>query len=69
MYKEFTLSVIWGGELRLFKVLRLLFLANVQGATFIPGDTSIPESRVVERLLKTISGTKSDRSPLSAKNH
>ena len=50
-------------------MLRLLFLANVQGATFIPGDTSIPESRVVERLLKTISGTKSDRSPLSAKNH
>ena len=32
--------------LRLFKGLRLLFLPNVPGATFIQGGTFIPDSRV-----------------------
>ena len=33
-------------ELRLFKVLCLLFLPNVPGAMFIQGGTFIPDSRV-----------------------
>ena len=35
-----------------FKGLRLMFLPNVPGATFIPGALSIPESRVVIFLTK-----------------
>ena len=38
-----------GGGLRLFKGLRLLFLPNIPGATFIQGGTSILESRVDDR--------------------
>ena len=34
------------GGLRLFKGLRLLFLTNFPGATFIQGATFIPDSRV-----------------------
>ena len=33
--------------------LRLLFLPNFPGATFIQGGTFIPDSRVIKRGLKT----------------
>ena len=52
MYKEIQLSVILGGrgELRLFQVLRLLFLPNVPGAMFIQVATSIPDYRLCIQL-------------------
>jgi hypothetical protein len=37
--------------LRLFKALRLLFLSNFPGSTFIPCPTSIPDSRVYPILI------------------
>ena len=48
-------SVIVRG-LRLFKGLYLMFLPNVLGATFIQGDTSIPDSRVEHQNLRSSKG-------------
>ena len=39
-----------------FKGLRLMFLPNVPGATFIPGALSIPESKVVIFLTNHLIG-------------
>ena len=46
MHKKIKISVIWWGEGMFIQGLCLLFLPNVPGATFIPGATSIPDSRV-----------------------